>query len=97
MGNRKNGNTSDKELIDISSDDDQRKLDQVPSKKDAGLSSEVNERPRKRPMYQNTNSTEQQPRDQTNFSPSEVKLAAVSYFPISRLVHTNKIHDPNTI
>ncbi|XP_033210107.1 nuclear valosin-containing protein-like isoform X2 [Belonocnema kinseyi] len=66
---RKNGNTSDKELIDISSDDDQRKLDVMPCKKDTD-GSETNERSRKRSMYQSANSTEQ-PRDQTNFTPSE--------------------------
>ena len=65
---RKNGNSSDKELIDISSDDDQNKID---CKKDIDVS-ETNKRPRKRSNYQSANSTEQ-PRDKINFSLSEVK------------------------
>lgn len=69
--NSKNGNTSDKELIDISSDDDQNKINDMPLNKDTEVF-EINKRPRKRSIYQSTNSNEQ-PRDQTNFYSSEVK------------------------
>lgn len=65
--NSKNGNTSDKELIDISSDDE--KINEMSMIKDTEVF-EVNKRPRKRFLYGNSN---EQPKDQANFLSSEVK------------------------
>lgn len=64
--NSKNGNTSDKELIDISSDDE--KINEMSMIKDTEVF-EVNKRPRKRFLYGNSN---EQPKDQANFLSSEI-------------------------